>query len=565
MRESYEERGYDARRRQRVRRSSGNEYARIMQGRTEDEDWEDDWEEDLEEETVPKRRRGQEGRGNRSVHRQEESAGKRSSYGSHKRKKSSHKALKILLAVLVLVAGFFFVKNLMTGQNWTVAVFGVDSREGKLERGTNSDVIMVANINRKTGEVKLVSVYRDTYLKINDEGEYHKINEAYAQGGHEQAVKALEENLDLQIDDYVTFSWAAVANGINALGGIDLEISDAEFYYINAFITETVNATGIGSVQLTHAGMNHLDGVQAVAYGRLRLMDTDFNRTARQRKVISLAVEKAKTADLETLRNAAGAVLSNVSTSIGIDDILPLLQMMDRFQISESTGFPFSRETMRIGSKDCVIPTTLESNVVTLHQLLYGEEAYTPSARVKEISQRIASDSGLTEAGENAPEAGTGGGITPKDPAPAPAETEPAEPVTEPSAETESESLQESESETESEGAAEETSEGETSSDEEETKETAESGGEGREPEETKPQEGSRPAKEPETEAISETPQETEAPVKPTPAPTAPAETAPAPTAPEPAETQGPGAGMPEAEGQGPAAPEEAPEAGPGV
>ena len=565
MRESYEERGYDARRRQRVRRSSGNEYARIMQGRTEDEDWEDDW----EEETVPKRRRGQEGRGNRSVHRQEESAGKRSSYGSHKRKKSSHKALKILLAVLVLVAGFFFVKNLMTGQNWTVAVFGVDSREGKLERGTNSDVIMVANINRKTGEVKLVSVYRDTYLKINDEGEYHKINEAYAQGGHEQAVKALEENLDLQIDDYVTFSWAAVANGINALGGIDLEISDAEFYYINAFITETVNATGIGSVQLTHAGMNHLDGVQAVAYGRLRLMDTDFNRTARQRKVISLAVEKAKTADLETLRNAAGAVLSNVSTSIGIDDILPLLQMMDRFQISESTGFPFSRETMRIGSKDCVIPTTLESNVVTLHQLLYGEEAYTPSARVKEISQRIASDSGLTEAGENAPEAGTGGGITPKDPAPAPAETEPAEPVTEPSAETESESLQESESETESEGAAEETSEGETSSDEEETKETAESGGEGREPEETKPQEGSRPAKEPETEAISETPQGTEAPVKPTPAPTAPAETAPAPTAPEPAETQGPGAGMPEAEGQGPAAPEEAPEeapeAGPGV
>ena len=194
MRESYEERGYDARRRQRVRRSSGNEYARIMQGRTEDEDWEDDWEEDLEEETVPKRRRGQEGRGNRSVHRQEESAGKRSSYGSHKRKKSSHKALKILLAVLVLVAGFFFVKNLMTGKNWTVAVFGVDSREGKLERGTNSDVIMVANINRKTGEVKLVSVYRDTYLKINDEGEYHKINEAYAQGGHEQAVKALEEN-----------------------------------------------------------------------------------------------------------------------------------------------------------------------------------------------------------------------------------------------------------------------------------------------------------------------------------------------------------------------------------
>ena len=152
---------------------------------------------------------------------------------------------------------------------------------------------MICNINKATGEIQLVSVFRDTYLKISPDGEYHKINELTLRRS-KSAVNALEENLDLQIDSYATFNWKAVADAINILGGIDLELSKAEFYYINSFITETVKATGVASKHLTHAGMNHLDGVQAVAYGRLRLMDTDFARTERQRKVIELAFEKAK-------------------------------------------------------------------------------------------------------------------------------------------------------------------------------------------------------------------------------------------------------------------------------
>lgn len=159
---------------------------------------------------------------------------------------------------------------------WTIAVFGVDSRNSSVGKGNNSDVNMVCNINMDTGEIKLVSVYRDTYLNISDKNSYNKINAAYLQGGPEQAVKALNKNLDLDIDDYATFNWKAVADAINILGGIDVEISKAELYYINAFITETVKATGVYSVHLKKTGMNHLDGVQAVAYGRLRLMDTDW-------------------------------------------------------------------------------------------------------------------------------------------------------------------------------------------------------------------------------------------------------------------------------------------------
>ena len=169
---------------------------------------------------------------------------------------------------------------------WLIAVFGVDSRNGSVGAGNQSDVNIICCVNQDTGEIKLVSVFRDTYLNINDEGRYSKFNEAYARGGPEQALKFLNKNLDLNITDYITFSWKAVAEGINILGGVDLEISKAEFRFINSFITETVNATGIGSYQLKSAGMNHLDGVQAVAYGRLRLMDTDFDRTERQRKII---------------------------------------------------------------------------------------------------------------------------------------------------------------------------------------------------------------------------------------------------------------------------------------
>ncbi len=194
--------------------------------------------------------------------------------------------------VLCVYGGWSFLHR-ATGY-WNIAVFGVDSRDGNTKNAL-ADVQLICSINQETGEIKLVSVYRDTYLKIDSRGPYHKINEAYFKGGHKQAVSALEENLDVKINDYATFNWKAVAQAINVLGGVDIEITQPEFKYINAFITETVNSTGIGSTQLASAGPNHLDGVQAVAYCRLRLMDTDFQRTERQRKVISLALEKSKT------------------------------------------------------------------------------------------------------------------------------------------------------------------------------------------------------------------------------------------------------------------------------
>lgn len=315
-----------------------------------------------------------------------------------------------LLLLCVLLGGIFlYFRKSTESKYWTVAVFGVDSRDGGLEKDNHSDVEMICVLNRETGEIRIVSVFRDTYLQVSEEGKYHKANQAYFDGGHKQAVEALERNLDLKIDDYATFNWKAVADAITILGGIDLEISESEFAYINGFITETVNSTGLGSYQLEHPGMQHLDGVQAVAYARLRLMDTDYNRTARQRLVISLAMEKAKQADLGTLTMILNTVLPQISTSVGINDLLPLAKNVKKFHIGETGGFPFSRGETYIGKMDCVIPLTLESNVIQLHQFLYEDMEYQPSSTVKRISAKIAADSGMGDVAENAPEARAGG------------------------------------------------------------------------------------------------------------------------------------------------------------
>ena len=275
---------------------------------------------------------------------------------------------------------------------WNIAAFGVDSRDSSIGRGNNSDVIIIVSINRENGEIRMVSVFRDSYLSLSN-GSYSKINAAYAIGGPEQAVRALNQNLDLNITDYVTFNWKAVATGVNILGGVDIELTDAEFKYINSYITETVKGTGIGSVQLTHAGANHLDGVQAVAYARLRYMDDDYTRTARQRKIIELCYQKARNADVQTLSDLAGNMLSMVATSLTWEDGMSLAAQVRNYSIAGTQGFPEDRKESNMGPKGaCVLPNTLKSNVRQLHAFLFGDEAYECSSQVRDIDNRIWSD-----------------------------------------------------------------------------------------------------------------------------------------------------------------------------
>ena len=304
---------------------------------------------------------------------------------------------------------------------WNIAVFGVDSRDSSVGKGANSDVIILVSINRDTGEIRLISVYRDTYMKTGGDS-YNKINYAYCAGGPERALKALNEDLDLNIKQYVTFNWKAVATAINILGGVDIELSKAEFAYINGFITETVKGTGIGSTQLQHAGMNHLDGVQAVAYARLRKMDNDYARTERQRKIIQQCFEKVKQASPETLNSMIGVMLEMVATNLTWQDGLDAIAEIDKYHMGETGGFPFARGEANLGKLGaCIIPQTLESNVRDLHQILFAQENYDPSEQVKQISAYISAKTGYYNEGKHAAPVSTEGYLpsTPKADAPA--------------------------------------------------------------------------------------------------------------------------------------------------
>lgn len=277
-----------------------------------------------------------------------------------------------------------------------VALFGVDSRQGELSRNTRTDSIIIASINQDTGEVKLVSVFRDTYLNLSNDT-YNKCNSAYAKGGPEQAIQMLNMNLDLNIENYITVGFKGVVDTVNSLGGVNIDITSAEISHLNNYQSCIAEDLGIANyTQVTNTGLQTLDGLQACAYCRIRYTaGDDFKRAERQRTVLTQMSERAKAANPATLATIATDAFSNVSTSFDLSDILDVAANVSRYTVVGSEGFPFAdyRTTGTIGNKgSCVVPVDLTTNVSQLHNFLFGVENYDPSSTVKECSERIHSD-----------------------------------------------------------------------------------------------------------------------------------------------------------------------------
>lgn len=278
-----------------------------------------------------------------------------------------------------------------------VALFGVDARDGELGRGTRSDTIMIASINLDTQEIKLISVFRDTYLNLSNDT-YNKCNTAYAQGGPEQAINMLNMNLDLDITDYITIGFSGLMDAVDALGGIEMEITEAEIPHLNNYQLCMAQELGVDYTPVEKSGRQLLNGMQATAYCRIRYTKgDDFRRAQRQREVLAAMMEKAHGASLGTLTDMVNAVLPQVQTSLNVDEILSVLGNAGGYQVAESDGFPFEggRAGANVGSKgSCVIPVDLEENVRQLHHVLYPEETYTPSKQVHEICEEIRKQTG---------------------------------------------------------------------------------------------------------------------------------------------------------------------------
>ena len=274
------------------------------------------------------------------------------------------------------------------GEGYTnVALFGVDSRDGNLGEGNRTDCIIVASLNNETKEIKMVSVYRDTLLDLSD-GTFQKCNAAYSYGGPVMAINMLNKNLDLDIQDYVTVDFGAIADAIDLLGGVEIEVTEAELPYINQYIPETAASAGKEAHYVESAGLQLLDGTQATTYARIRsTAGGDFTRTERQRTVIEKMVEKAKSADLLTINSIINKVFPQISTSFTLAEILNYASAYSEYKLTGNMGFPADKSTDTIsGFGSIVIPEDLTSNVAQVHDFLFGTTGYQPSSTVTQLS-----------------------------------------------------------------------------------------------------------------------------------------------------------------------------------
>ena len=262
-----------------------------------------------------------------------------------------------------------------TGPYTNIALFGLDAREGEsIESGVRSDSMMVASINNETNEVKVVSIFRDTLLKQQD-GTFDKANAAYSYGGPQEAIALLNRNLDLDIKNYMSVDFKALSDVIDALGGMELELTAEEVVHMNNYCVETSEVTGkdYERIEPEVAGTYHLNGVQATSYARIRATaGGDYKRAERQRLVIEKIVEKAQKANLKTLDKIIDVVFPQVSTSFSSKDLIGIAANALSYQLGETQGFPYSiADTDVVDGYEgsYVVPSDFDGDVKKLHEL----------------------------------------------------------------------------------------------------------------------------------------------------------------------------------------------------
>ena len=297
-----------------------------------------------------------------------------------------------------------------------IALVGVDARGVKgseLAESMNSDTIILCCIDHDKQEIRMVSIMRDTWMnmaKYTDEYyEFDKANSAYNRGGPESMLSMLNTNLDFALTDYVTVNFKALADAIDVLGGLDIEMTNAECVHANNYNREVSEAQGVEYEAIQYdedlgddySEVRHVSGALATSYARIRYGGgDDAKRTSRQRIVINLMVQKLKQNPTK-IPEILDKVMGNVSTSLTKNEILELGMHAVTYTMGTSYAYPFQlcygENVVNAIGEDVVIPVTLEFNVRELHEYLYPGLSYEPSAAVTEYSDYIARKSGYDE------------------------------------------------------------------------------------------------------------------------------------------------------------------------
>ena len=288
-------------------------------------------------------------------------------------------------------------KNSQMSKYRNIAILGLDSRYDTYDPDYRTDCIMIASINKETDEVQIYSIYRDTYVEMQLDGEtkLDKINHAYY-NGVENTLRTINKNLDLNITEYVMADFTALVDLVDAVDGIDIEIDQEEIKYINDYIKDVTKVTGKSADSITSTGIKHLNGVQAMAYCRIRYTTgLDYKRTERMREVLEKVFQKVKQLDLIKINNLLDEFLPKIRTNIKTNEILGLIPKVLSFNISSSFGWPYTTTGVWMDGDFYGPATTLESNVKKLHEEVYKQTNYEVPEEIKEISKKIIEKTGV--------------------------------------------------------------------------------------------------------------------------------------------------------------------------
>ncbi len=239
-----------------------------------------------------------------------------------------------------------------------IALFGVDARSYDGTFSGRSDAIMVMSIDNIHGKIKLTSIMRDVRVYIGEQcgydSGYDKLNHAYAYGGPELAIKTINQNFGLDIEDYVTVNFSAMAEIVDAFGGVDIELTDDEITQMNKNLASLASSSpeslaGNGEPYSGSAGVAHLNGDQAVAYGRIRYIGDDNERVERQQEVLSALLEKLPTISKLEYPGLISKLAPLCETSLSMDKILSFAPIvLNGFEI-ERLSIPSEEEGYESG------------------------------------------------------------------------------------------------------------------------------------------------------------------------------------------------------------------------
>lgn len=260
---------------------------------------------------------------------------------------------------------------------WNILLLGGDSRtSGNYDR---TDSMMILSINTQTSQIKLTSIMRDTWVPIYGVGN-NKINAANVYGGPELAMRTVNENFGMNIEDYALVNMTMLANIIEQLGGIELDITQGEMQYVNRY-QQDYAVSGLPVERLTTYGENtHLNGNQALSFARIRYLDSDYARTERQRKVLIAVAEKLQQNDWFTLLSVMTTALENVQTNITWDRLLELAQLGLSADLNSIEQFRVPVDgTFESGIQNGIwsIRPDFEENTKLLHDFIYDTNTAT--------------------------------------------------------------------------------------------------------------------------------------------------------------------------------------------